>query len=787
MSRTRAARKIHSETLLDPLLEAIPLPAWLYDPLTDLVVDVNSAATTLYGYTRAEFLSTPMSWLRSGGMLTGSPLVEFHRTKDNGVVEVELLTREIAGSGNQLVIVIERGSGRERKAGITSEQRFRSLVEGAADIISADERFNAFMNNGPFIGYIKHADGRYVYANELMTQLFAPATGSLIGRKDDELLPVDLVEVIRKTDAEVLEKRSVVQIIEAAPTNRGEIRHWLTCKFPLPAADGELYVGGVAIDLTERLALESQLIEARDAALGSARLKSQFLANMSHEIRTPMNGVIGLLGLLLDSPLNDDQRDLAQTARGSAESLLTIINDILDFSKIEAGKLQFEVLDLDVRTVCESTIELLTDTARRKSLEIGFVADPEIPAVLRGDPGRLRQVLLNLIGNAVKFTESGGVLLQVERGEDSDAGVELRFRITDTGIGMTASARENLFRPFAQADVSTTRRFGGTGLGLAISSQLVSMMNGEIGVESEPGCGSTFWFTARFGCEERTASVVVAQNALPHVLIVEDSNTTRQTIALQLAAWKIHCDIADDGVTALRMLRDQYASGSPYDLVVSDLEMPGLDGVALSRMIGQRDTFGAPRIVLMTGSEQKFDAGSLAQIGVTACLRKPVKPAHLFSAVFGRQMTQPAATSSAVPPAPAAVPAKRRVLVADDNAINQKVVLRQLQKLGIAAEAVGNGAEALEALGRIAYDLVLMDGQMPEMDGYEAAAEIRRRESPGGRRTLVIALTASALAEDRERCLAAGMDDFLSKPVREGDLAAMLDRWLPTSTQRSDS
>ena len=654
---------------------------------------------------------------------------------------------------------------------------FRAIARDITQRRADDQRFQAFMENSPTIAFMKDDDGRIVYANALMNRLFAEPGATIVGLTDGDRLPADIEKVVTANDAAVIREGKPQQFIEAVPTSDGTLRHWLTWKFPVVAADGSTDLGCVAFDLTDRLQLERDLVAARDAALVSARGKSQFLANMSHEIRTPMNAIIGLLGVMLDTPLNEDQTELATTARTSAEALLSIINDILDYSKIEAGKLNFEVLEFDIRAACESVVDLLADSARQKSIEIGCVVDPDIPRLLRGDPGRLRQVLLNLLGNAIKFTPEGGVLIQVERGEDRDGQIALRFRVTDTGIGLSRDARKQLFRPFTQADGSTTRRFGGTGLGLAISRELVHMMQGEIGVESEPGCGATFWFTAAFQSSQSHVEVEEAPSQkVPRVLIVEDSTTTRQMMALQLSAWRVPNDTTDSATSALQMLRDAAKSENPYEVVISDLHMPHMDGMALARFVQSRPDLGSPRFVLVTSAAASFDAATLAQLGVTSSLRKPVRPQRLHDAVFGRGEDR-ALKLVAPPGRTAAVSSKRRVLVADDNVVNQKVTLRQLQKLGIAAEAVGNGIEALDAMERIAYDLVLMDCQMPEMDGYEATAELRRRET-GTKRTPVIALTASASDGDRERCRAAGMDDFVSKPVRETDLAETLKRWL---------
>jgi PAS domain S-box-containing protein len=656
---------------------------------------------------------------------------------------------------------------------------FRAIARDITARKTAEERFNVFMNNSPAPSFMKQSDGRYVYANNLMQRLFVPPGKSLIGRSDAQFLPARTASAIQETDAYVLANNRSVQVVEAIRTAQGVERQWLVHKFPVRDPDGAKCVGGIAVDISDRIALEQELAAARDAALNSARQKSQFLANMSHEIRTPMNGVMGLLGVLLDSNLDADQRDLAETARSSAESLLTIINDILDFSKIEAGKLSFEVADFEVQNVCEWTLDLLADTARRKSLEIGLVLDPGVPAVLRGDSGRLRQVLLNLIGNSIKFTERGGVLLQVEGEAETDDATTLRFRITDTGIGMTEQTCSHLFQPFSQGDDSTTRRFGGTGLGLAISKQLVQMMGGDIGVESEPGCGSTFWFTARFGNGTTTKARPVRRSDAPHVLVVEDSTTSRHIMGLQLTAWGVPNEAADDGMAALALLRDAKAAGQPYGLVISDVHMPGIDGVALARLVREQEKFGAPRFVLMTGDKTSFDAAVVNQLGITTVLRKPVKQQQLFSAVFGESPAERRMPETPAAPASVVVPAHRRILVADDNVVNQKVALRQLQKLGFAADAVGSGLEALDALTRIAYDLVMMDCQMPEMDGYEATAEIRRRDRDTKRHTRILALTASASEGDREKCLAAGMDDFIPKPMRIDEVSKALLRWLP--------
>jgi len=463
----------------------------------------------------------------------------------------------------------------------------------------------------------------------------------------------------------------------------------------------------------------------------------------------------------------------------SSTSLLTIINDVLDFSKIEAGKLNFEMLDFVLTNAVEDTIDLLAEQAHHKKIELASLIDTNVPRMLRGDPGRLRQVLTNLLGNAIKFTEQGEVILRARTVRESDTDAVIRFEISDTGIGIDEAAQRNLFQAFIQADGSTTRKYGGTGLGLAISKQLVQLMNGQIGVESVAGKGSTFWFTARF--EKQPAGAIVDERSVNlenlRALIVDDNATNRQILRHQLESWGMVYSEASSGAQALEMLRDAARRNEPFKLAVLDLMMPVMNGFDLARHIKADATIASVELVMLTSFGERGDAMTAQEIGIAAYLTKPVRQAQLFKCltkVVSTSMVDEAnAPTSATKPVSVPSISNKRLLLAEDNIVNQKVALRQLQKLGYRADAVANGREAVEALGRIPYDLVLMDCQMPEMDGYEATVEIRRREGTA-KHTFIVAMTANALEGDREKCVAAGMDDYVSKPVKVEDLSAVL-------------
>ena len=653
----------------------------------------------------------------------------------------------------------------------------------------SEERFRIMADSCPTIIWVTDADGKICLTNRVCREFF----GASFEQADAD---AQLRAIVHPDDYDVYVEKFLAAVTGRAPF-RAEARvrradgdwRWIASYGePRISLSGD-FLGhvGISPDITDRKQTEAALRSAKEAAEIANRLKGEFLANMSHEIRTPMNGVIGLTDLALETELTTEQREYLNGVKLSAESLLRILNDILDFSKIEAGKLEFEAIDFDLRQTVISVLKILSTKAAAKNLELACEFDPQVPQRVVGDPVRLEQILMNLGGNAIKFTEAGEVVVNVSRIPAADASVQLQFSVRDTGIGIPSDKQQHVFGAFAQADTSSTRRFGGTGLGLSISRQLIAMMSGRIWLESEQGKGSTFHFTVRLGeaalaPERPRAQLSLGENSF---LIVDDNAASRRILERILAGWGLSPVSARSGHEALAVLSQAANARNPFSVVLLDAQMPGMDGLTVATQIRDDPQLAAIHIVLLTSGIHRGISERCRGLGISTCLVKPATEAELFSAL-GKISHSISSLAIAVGTSPARVaPIENErplhVLVVEDNPVNRLVATRLLEKRHHVVRTAANGGEALEVIAKETFDCVLMDVQMPVLDGFETTASIRRQERTSGRHLPIIAMTAHAMAGDVERCHAAGMDGYVSKPVKAADLFAVIEGVLQVS------
>jgi PAS domain S-box-containing protein len=792
-----------SESRFSKAFNFNPRPMSIISLRTNQFINVNDSVVRMTGYRREEMIGrTPLElnfWTGEKDRQTVMRLIQ----EQGGARELEIGFRCKSGEERRGLFSAERIDIDGEPCLLSTTEDITERKRAEERLRESEEKYRHIIDHASDIIYRSDAEGRITYIN--------PIAARIVKYSEDELIGMRYLDLIREDYRSEVARFYLSQFMQKNPS--------VYYEFPVITKDGEeVWIGqhtqtiikddriigfqSVARDITERKRMEAELEQARDAALSSARLKAEFLANMSHEIRTPMNAVIGMTGLLLDTPLSDEQQDFVETIRSSSDALLTIINDILDFSKIEAGRLDIDEHPLDLRASIEESLDLIAMKAAEKRLNLAYVIAADAPAAILSDSTRLRQILVNLLSNAVKFTAKGEIIVSVSARtieENESMGVEesapshaptfphsptpsspiyeLHFMVEDTGTGIPADRMDRLFKSFSQVDSSTTRNYGGTGLGLAISRRLAEMMGGSMWAESEVGSGSKFHFTIRASAAQSQMRVFLRANHPQlngrSIMIVDDNSTNRRILSLQTRSW----GMASTTAASAREALDIISRGERFDAAILDMQMPQMSGLELAVEIRKLSDRSSLPLIMLSSLGQKLSEEERGYF--SAFLGKPIKPSTLFDALIavfeekGGRTDREVATAQKTARLADRLPL--RILLAEDNAVNQKVAARLLDKLGYRADIAANGMEAIEAVARQRYDVVLMDVQMPEMDGLGASRRITSRW-PAGERPRIIAMTANAMEGDREECLAAGMDDYVSKPIRIEELSAALER-----------
>ena len=691
---------------------------------------------------------------------------------NKSTIFVRIFSKKVTYLGKPALLSVQHDITKEKEVERelrAKEKRFREIVENSKDAI-----------------FITDFDDNIIDANQHACDI--------LGYTRDEILSLEMPDIDISVDVEE-NIQTLENLLPGVPiTKEGIHRRKDGTTFPVEIRlslfeSGERkLVCGLVRDITERKEVEQKYKESIRTAEEASRYKSEFLANMSHEIRTPMNGVIGMTGLMMDTPLNSLQKEFIETIRNSADALLSIINDILDFSKIEAGKLDLEVLDFNLRNSIAEIMEIPSISAHEKGLEFAYYIAPEIPSLIKGDPGRLRQILVNYINNAIKFTSKGEIDINISLERETEDNITLKFKVRDTGIGISSADVKKLFQSFHQVDASTTRKHGGTGLGLSISKKLAEMMGGNVGIESELGKGSVFWFSAVF---EKQKNVCEPELLIPEtlkekrLLIVDDSDTSLKILGCYLGKWNLNYDEAPNAEVALKLLGAVSKVGAPYDLLITDMQMPDMDGIDLGRAVKSDKLLKDIKMVMLTSRGIRGDYAAIKDVGFDGYLLKPVRRSQLYECIISvlarcESKAEDNKKSLIIRHSISDDKIKKtKILLVEDNIINQKLALRLLEKFGFQSDAVANGKEAVDALKMTDYDLVLMDIQMPVMDGHKATATIRDPESDvKNHHVKIVALTAHAMKGDREKCLESGMDDYLTKPINPNELYSIIGKHL---------